>query len=170
MIIRIGRTSELVGLVDLDLDVARGEPLSAPGSASVAIGTLADRCVGPGGSRRGGQRDGPGRAPRRSASQALLRRSAGAERKAAGRAGRRRPVHESRPPRLSGQLLMVSQSRRYCRQLAGLPRARLPELGPVGLGPRARSSRPRTSAGSARRWLTRCSSTWRSTSSIWPAI
>ena len=70
---------------------------------------------------------------------------------------------------LSGQLLMVSQSRRYWRAADGVPAARSPQLGPIGIG------RLQLLQGAALRRLprgdgrTRCWSTWPSTSSTWPA-
>ena len=70
---------------------------------------------------------------------------------------------------LSGQLLMVSQSRRYWRSLSAL-RQQIAQLGPIGIVDCSFFKAPRFGGfrdGDAR---SRCWSTWRSTSSTWPAI
>ena len=128
----IGQSTDvrLVGVADLDLDTAQHSAADA-GFTDDRGGHHAGGAAGPGGGGCGGQRDDPGGPRRRSAPSALLRGLAVLCEK---------PLADTLPAALSmiaaaevgGRLLMVSQSRRYWRNVEGL-RGQIARLGRLGL-------------------------------------
>ena len=162
----IGRSTDvrLVGVADLDLDTARRSAADA-GFTTVAVATRWRSCWT--GSRR--TRVVNVTIPEAHAevsTAALLRGLAVLCEK---------PLADTLPKALSmmaaaeasGRLLMVSQSRRYWRNVEAL-RGQIARLGRLGLVA-CSVFKARTLAASGKRWPTRCSRTWRYTSSTWPA-
>ena len=159
--------TELVGLVDLDLDVARRPP-----SADAAS------------QRRDRQLAGP-MCSARVAADAVVNVTVPAAHRAVSvealRAGL--PVLCEKPLAETVSRRLVHRRRGRAHRpvadgvavaallppAADLSRPDCPSSARSGLSI-ARSTRPRTSAGSGSRWPTPCSSTWRSTSSTCPAI
>ena len=163
----IGRSPDvrLVGLADLD---RRNCPALRGGRRLHRRrgGHHAGGAAGPGRGGRGGQRDDPG-GTRRGQHGGAAARSRRAVREAAGGHAARGPVDDRgrRGQRSAADGLPVPAILAQPRSAA---RARSPGSA-SSASSRAASSRPRILAVSGNRWPTRCSRTWRSTSSTWPA-